>query len=187
VDASGQPAAGTEAARGSAPAASAVVPPAGYIIGADDVLSVVFWREQDMSAEVVVRPDGNISLPLLNDLHAAGLTPDQLRVKVTDAAVKFVESPSVTVVVKAINSRKVYVTGNVLRAGTYPLSGPMTVLQVLALAGGVVEFADTKNITIMRTEDGRPRAFKFNYKDVSKGKGLDQNIVLQPGDTVVVP
>jgi polysaccharide export outer membrane protein len=161
--------------------------PAGYVIGPDDVLKVVFWRENDLSADVVVRPDGKISLPLLNDVEAAGHTPDELRMIVTDRAKRFVEQPNVSVVVQTINSRKVFITGNVVRPGNYPLSGPMTVLQVIALAGGVTEFADAKNVQVMRTEAGRSRAFKFNYKDVSKGKRLDQNIALMPGDTVVVP
>lgn len=161
--------------------------PAGYVIGPDDLLSVVFWRDKDMSAEVVVRPDGKISLPLLNDVVAAGLTPEQLRVQITEAAGKLLAEPSATVVVKEIHSRKVYITGNVGKPGTYPLSGDMTVLQLIALAGGLAEYADAKNIVIMRTEGGQAQSFKFNYKDVVKQKNVQQNILLKPGDTVVVP
>jgi len=165
----------------------AVVPPAGYVIGADDVLAVLFWREKDLSADVAVRPDGKITLPLLNDVEAAGLTPEQLRDRLSKAASQYVEDPNVTVVVKAINSRKVFITGNIAKPGPYPLSGPTTVLQLLAMAGGVHEFAKIDRILIMRTENGKPVAHKFNYKDVAEGKKLSQNIELQPGDTVVVP
>jgi polysaccharide export outer membrane protein len=148
---------------------------------------VVFWREKDMSAEVTVRPDGKISLPLLNDIQAAGLTPEQLRANLEKAAGKFVADPTAGVSIKTINSRKVFITGNVLKPGTYPLTGEMTVLQLLAVAGGLQEWADSKNIVILRKQDGREQHFKFNYKDVTKQKKPEQNITLQPGDTVVVP
>ena len=161
--------------------------PAGYVIGAEDVLSIVFWRDKDMSADVVVRPDGKISLPLLNDMQAAGFTPDQLRANIMKAAAKFVQEPNATVVVKEIHSRKVYVTGMVVKGGTFPLSGDMTVMQAIALAGGLQEYADSKNIVIIRKEGGRERYFKFNYKDVLKQKNVEQNLLLKPGDTVVVP
>ncbi len=169
-----------------APSAGAVVP-AGYVIGPDDVLSILFWREKDLSGDVAVRPDGKISLPLLNDIQAAGLTPDQLRSAVAEQAARFVEEPTVTVVVKQINSRKVFITGQVARPGSYPLVAPTTVLQLIAMAGGVLEYADAKNISIMRTEQGRPLSFRFNYSDVAKRKNLRQNIELKPGDTIVVP
>jgi len=161
--------------------------PADYVIGPDDVLAVVFWREKDLSGDVAVRPDGMITVPLLNDVKAAGLTPEQLRDVLTKSAEKFVEVPSVTVVVKAINSRKVFVTGMVGKSGPYPLTGPTTVMQMLAMAGGVHEFADTKNITILRNENGRQVAHRFNYNDVKKRKNLKQNIELKPGDTIIVP
>jgi polysaccharide export outer membrane protein len=164
-----------------------VVPPPGYVIGPDDVLTVVFWREKDLSADVSVRPDGMISLPLLNDVKAAGLTPEQLRDDLTKAAERFVEVPSVTVVVKAINSRKVFITGQVGKPGPYPLTSPTTVLQLIAMAGGVHEFADTKNITILRVENGKQVALRFNYNDVMRRKNLAQNIELKPGDTIIVP
>lgn len=164
-----------------------VAPPPGYVIGPDDVLQVMYWREKDVSAEVTVRPDGMISLPLLNDVQAAGLTPDQLRDKVNQLATKFFEDPNVTVNIKAINSRKVFITGSVTKPGPYPLTSPTTVLQLIAMAGGLTEFADQKNITVMRTENGRPVSYAFNYKDVTKRKNLQQNIELKPGDTVIVP
>ena len=161
--------------------------PADYVIGPDDNLDIIFWRDKDMSALVSVRPDGRVTLPLLNDIQAAGLTPDQLRTAVMAAATKFVEDPNVTVVVKVINSRKVFVTGMVAKPGPYPLMGPTTVMQALSVAGGIQEFADSKNILIMRNENGRPVAYRFNYKEVLKRKNLKQNIELKPGDTVVVP
>ena len=178
-----------QATPNSAPAAATGVPlPAGYVIGPEDVLNVVFWRNQEMSGDFIVRPDGQISMPLLNDVQAAGLTPDQLRESVTKAATKFLEGePTVTVVVKAINSRKVTITGQVQKPGAYPLIAPMTVLQLISVAGGLHEFADAKKILIVRTEKGRPVSYKFNYKDVSQGKNLNQNIELKPGDSVIVP
>jgi len=161
--------------------------PADYVIGPDDVLTVVFWREKDMSTDVAVRPDGMITLPLLNDVQAAGLTPEQLRESLTTAAEKFFEGPTVAVVVKAINSRKVFITGMVSKPGPYPLTGPTTVTQLIAMAGGLHEFAKKKNITILRTENGRETAIRFNYQDVMKRKNLKQNIELKPGDTIIVP
>jgi polysaccharide export outer membrane protein len=161
--------------------------PVGYVIGPEDVLTVVFWRDKEMSADVVVRPDGKISLPLVNDVQAAGLTPEQLRQQLDKAASKFVAEPNAAVVVKTINSRKVYITGNVAKPSTYALADGMTVLQLIAVGGGLLEFADAKNIVVVRKDEGRDVFFKFNYKDVSRQKKLDQNIVLKPGDTVIVP
>jgi len=182
------PAATPNGATVSGPSAPVgVTLPAGYVIGADDVLTIVFWRDKEMSAEAVVRPDGRISLPLLNDVQAAGLTPDQLRADLEKAASKYIAEPNSTVVVKEIHSRKVFITGNVAKAGTYPLTGEMNVLQLIALAGGLAEYADAKNIVVMRSEGGRAQSFKFNYKDVIKQKNVQQNILLRPGDTVVVP
>jgi polysaccharide export outer membrane protein len=166
---------------------TAVTPPPGYVIGPEDVLSIVFWREKDMSAEVVVRPDGVISLPLLNEISVAGLTPEQLRASLNKAARNLIEDPNVTVVVRAINSRKVFITGNVVRPGAYPLSVSMDVLQLIALAGGLTEYADAKKINVIRKEEGKLLSFKFNYKDVSEGKNLLQNISLKPNDSVLVP
>jgi len=171
-----------------APVVPAGVPtPPDYVIGPDDILTIVFWREKDMSSDVGVRPDGKISLPLINDVQASGLTPEQLRLSITEAAGKFVEDPSVTVVVKGINSRKVYITGQVGKPGPYPLGGPTTVLQLLATAGGVGEYSKSDKIVVMRTENGKTVSHKFNYKDVIQGKNLLQNIELKPGDTIIVP
>lgn len=162
-------------------------PPADYVIGPDDILTIVFWREKEMSGDVTVRPDGRISLPLLNDIEAAGLTPEQLRARLTEAADKYIEDPTITVVVKQINSRKVFITGQVAKPGPYPLVGPTTVVQLIAIAGGVLEYADEKNIAVMRTENGRPISHRFNYDEVKKRKKLQQNILLKPGDTIIVP
>jgi polysaccharide export outer membrane protein len=171
-------------ARGAVTAA----PPASYVIGTDDVLSVVFWHDKDMSADAVtVRPDGKISLPLLNDVHAAGYTPDQLRGILVAAASKFVEEPNATVLVKEIHSRKVFITGNVAKPGIYPLSGEMNVLQLIAQAGGLLEYADAEEIVVIRSDNGPAKYLTFNYKDVLKRKNIQQNVLLKPGDTIVVP
>jgi polysaccharide export outer membrane protein len=170
-----------------AAAAAGVVPPADYVIGPEDVLSIVFWREKDLSNDVIVRPDGRISIPLLNDVVAAGMTPDELNKKLIEQARRYLEDPSVTVVVKAINSRKVFVTGNVAKPGAYALLAPTTVLQLISMTGGLLEYADAKNILIMRTENGKPRNYRFNYKEVLKQKNLNQNIELKPNDTVIIP
>ena len=174
--------------------AAQVVPPADYVIGTDDVLIVMFRREKDMSAEVTVRPDGKITLPLLNDVQATGLTPDQLREKVTEEAKRLVEDPSVTVMVKQINSRKIFITGQVAKPGAYAFGTRMTVLQLIAMAGGLGEFAKGKDILILRETPGtagrpgaQPATFKFNYDEVRKGKNLASNLELKPGDTVIVP
>jgi len=181
------------AASAPATAAAAVVPvrpatPTGYVIGVDDVLSILFWREKDLSApEITVRPDGKVTLPLLNDFQAAGLTPEQLRDMVLDAARKYIEDPNPTVIVKEIKSRKVFITGQVEKPGPYPLNGTVTVLQLIATAGGLRDFADGKNISVIRVREGKQSVFEFNYQDLLKKRYLSQNIELAPGDTVVVP
>ena len=172
---------------GAPAAAPGVALPADYVIGPEDVLAVLFWRDKEMSGDYVVRPDGQITLPLLNDIQAAGLTPEELRDSLTKAASKLIEDPSVTVGVKAINSRKVFITGMVGKGGSYPLTSPTTVVQLISIAGGLQEFADEKKILIVRVEKGQQVAYKFNYKDFAKGKNLKQNIQLKPGDQVIVP
>ena len=166
--------------------AAAKLPPQ-FAIGIGDVLSVTFWREQNLSADVVVRPDGRISLPLLNDMPALGMTPEQLAGTLKTAAIRFVDEPDVTVTVKEIHSRKVFLLGQVAMPGAVSLStGDMNVLQLIAVGGGLLEFADRSNILIIRSENGHEKRFKFNYGQVLSGKNTAQNIVLQPGDTVVV-
>jgi polysaccharide export outer membrane protein len=178
--------------RAAAPATPAAtsgvdVPPE-YVIGPQDVLGINFWRDADMTGDVTVRPDGRITLPLLGDLQASGLTPEALKTVIHTAASKLIEDPTVTVIVRQINSRKVFITGQVTTPGAHVLTGPLTVMQLISLAGGLTEFAKKKDITVMRTEaDGKQVVLPFNYNDVSKGKSLAQNVVLKPGDTVVVP
>jgi polysaccharide export outer membrane protein len=174
-----------------APAQQAATP-SDYVIGVDDVLIVVFRREKDMTAEVVVRPDGKITLPLLNDIQAAGLTPSQLRDKVTEEGKRFFEDdPAVTIVVKQINSRKVFITGQISRPGPYPLGERMTVMQLISMAGGLTEYAKKKEIVIIREpaarSGGRQQTFRFNYEDIQKLRNLSSNIELKAGDTVIVP
>ena len=175
-----------QAASAEAPPSASVAPPAGYVIGADDLLSIRFWADAQLSTDVVVRPDGKISVPLLNDVQAAGMSPEQLNQVLKKAASKFIEDPDVTVIVREIRSRKVYVLGQVGRPGPVPLNTDMNVLQVLTAVGGLLEFADKENVIIVRSESGRERRLKFNYKDVVRGKNVQQNVLLQPGDTVIV-
>jgi len=158
-----------------------------YIIGADDVLRIDVWKEPELSGTVIVRPDGSISLPLINDTSAAGLTPMGLVAELTTRLKKYLANPAVTVIVTATNSRRVYVLGEVTRAGALPLSAKMTVLQALSSSGGFSEFANLKHIYVLRDENGTRRQYPFNYKDVVHGKHPEQNIQLKPGDTVVVP
>jgi polysaccharide export outer membrane protein len=167
-------------------AAAATTDPA-YVIGAEDVLDVNVWKEPDMTRVVPVRPDGKITLPLINDVQAAGSTPQQLAAAVTEKLRKFMTEPQVTVIVTQINSQRVFVIGEVLRAGAFPLVPGTTVLQALANAGGFTTFANVKKIHVMRTVDGKHIELPFNYREVLKGDNPDQNIKLEPGDTVVVP
>lgn len=162
-------------------------PPADYLIGPDDVLSVLFWQEKDLSAEVVVRPDGHITLPLLNDLKASGLTPEQLRVRVIEEARQYIEEPNATVIVKEVNSRKVFITGEIQKPGAYALTGSTTVLQLIATAGGLTEYANSKNILIMRMVNGQQATYRFNYREILGRRNFHQNIELKPGDTIIVP
>jgi polysaccharide export outer membrane protein len=166
---------------------AAIQPTAGYVIGPDDVLAIVFLYEKELSSDVAVRPDGMISLPLINDIRAAGLTPEQLRLNVIKAVDRFIHEPTVTVVVKQINSRKVFITGKVNKPGVYPLHESTTVLQLIATAGGLLEYADSKNIVIMRSENGRLTSHVYNHNEVVKRKNLLQNIELKSGDTIIVP
>ena len=164
-----------------------VATPTGYRVAPDDVLTIVFWRDKDMSGDVIVRPDGKISVPLINDIQAAGLTPEQLRVHLEEAAAKLVRDPKASVVVKQINSLKVFITGQVAKPGAYPITAPITVLQLIAMAGGLHEYADREHIVIVRADAGRQSSYRFNYKDLSQQKRIGQNIELRAGDTVLVP
>ena len=158
-----------------------------YVIGPEDVLDITVWKEPDVSRVVPVRPDGRISLPLINDVQAAGLSPEQLAATVAEKLGKFINKPQVTIIVTAINSQRVFVVGEVLRAGAFPLLPGMTVLQALSSAGGFTTFANVSKIHVMRQRDGKQVQMPFNYRDVLKGDKPEQNITLEPGDTIVVP
>jgi len=157
-----------------------------YVIGPEDVLHIAVWKENDLTATLPVRPDGKISLPLLDDVQAAGLTPKQLAVSVTEKLKKYIADPRVTVVVTAINSKRVYLVGEVLHVGAMPMLPNMTVLQALSSAG-LNQFANTKKIYVLRTANGKQLKLPVNYRELVKGQQIDQNYVLQPGDTIVVP
>ena len=160
--------------------------PADYVIGADDTLRISVWKEPDMNATLPVRPDGKISLPLLDDVQAAGLTPLQLKDSIKEKLKKYIADPRVTVVVTAMNSQRIYVLGEVTHTGAMPLLPNMTVLQALSSAG-FTQFANLKAIYLLRTQNGKQTKMPFNYKEAIKGRGTQQNITLKPGDTIVVP
>lgn len=160
---------------------------AAYKIGPQDVLRIDVWREDQLTRTVPVRPDGKITLPLLNDVQAAGLSPMELAEVIRLDLKKYISNPQVTVSVTEINSRRVYVNGEVLRPGAYPLVPHMTVLQALSNGGGFTQFARVKNIYILRMENGKQVKLPFNYKEAINGKNPEQNIELQSGDVIVVP
>ncbi len=178
----------TKAAKEPAPEVqrSAAQVPAEYVIGADDTLHISVWKEPDLTVTLPVRPDGKISLPLLNDVAAAGLTPMQLKDSITEKLKKYIADPRVTVVVTAMNSQRFFVTGEVVHSGPMPLLPDMTVLQALS-AAGFTQFANVKGIYLLRNDNGRQVKLPFNYKEVVKGSHPEQNIKLKPSDTIVVP
>lgn len=157
-----------------------------YVIGPEDTLHIAVWREADLTASLPVRPDGKISLPLLDDVQAAGLTPKQLAGSITEKLKKFLADPRVTVVVTQINSKRIYLVGEVLHVGATPMLPNMTVLQALSSAG-LNQFANTKRIYVLRTENGKQQKLPVNYRKLVKGEQIEQNYLLQPGDTIVVP
>jgi polysaccharide export outer membrane protein len=158
-----------------------------YVIGPEDVLDISVWKEPELTRTVPVRPDGKISLPLLSDVQAAGQTPTQLATHVKESLKRYVTDPQVTVIVTAINSQRIYLLGEVTRAGAYPLLPGMTVLQALSSAGGFTPYARTQKIYVLRERsDGRMK-LSFNYKDFLNGRNPEQNVVLKVGDTIVVP
>jgi polysaccharide export outer membrane protein len=161
-------------------------PPVPYVIGIDDILHIAVWKEPDLTTTLPVRSDGMISLSLLNDVQAAGMTPMQLAAAITEKLKKYVANPNVTVLVTQTNSQRIYVLGEVLRTGPMSLLHNMTVLQALATAG-FTQFANTKGIYVLRIDSGEEKRFPFNYKRVIKGEAASENIFLQPGDTIVVP
>jgi polysaccharide export outer membrane protein len=161
----------------------AAVDPNTFKIGAEDVLFIQVWREPDFTRSVVVRPDGKITMPLVGEIQAAGLTPIGLGKVVTEALTKYLNNPDVNVTVLQVNSKKYYIMGEVNRPGSFPLITPTRVLEALTNAGGFHEFANTKNIMILR----KNQKLKFNYKDVIHGKNMDQNIFVEDGDYIIVP
>jgi polysaccharide biosynthesis/export protein len=168
--------------------ASGAKPDSTYIIGNDDVLAINVWKEPDISRSVPVRSDGNISLPLVGEVLAAGRTPHQLEAEIAGKLKNYISEPEVTVIVQEIKSQKFNVLGMVTRPGAYPLTNSMTVLDAIALSGGFRDFAKQKSIYILRVNpDGSQARFDFNYKDVIKGKNPAQNLKLQPRDTIVIP
>jgi polysaccharide export outer membrane protein len=166
-----------------AKSAAAPVDPKTYLIGPEDILLVRVWREPELSGPVAVRPDGQITLPLVGDLQAGGLSPEMLVEGITKKLSTLMNSPQVMVSVQAVRSKKYYIIGEVGRPGEYPLVTPTTVLDALSNAGGFREFANTKKIVIMRGD----KRLKFNYKEVTGGKNLEQNIALENNDHIVVP
>jgi polysaccharide export outer membrane protein len=178
-------------AAGSEQTPTPAAPPPGagatYIIQPGDVLEVQVWKETEVSKQVPVRPDGKISLPLINDVQAAGLTAAQLTSDLSEKFKKFISEPQVTVIVTQVNSQRIYVMGEVARGGTYPLLPGMSVLQGLSDAGGFTPFANPKKIYVLRDQGGKQLKLPFNYNAVVKGKAPEQNVPLMAGDTIVVP
>jgi polysaccharide export outer membrane protein len=178
---------GAESAPGANPgkgsdSVGAAVDPNKYVLGVEDVIFVKTWREPDFTLTVAVRPDGKITLPLINEVQAAGLTPQQLTLDLKEKLGKFVNNPDVTIFVTDVRSKKYYIDGEVNRPGSFPLITPTKVLEALSNAAGFKEFANKKKIKILRGD----KSFRFNYVEVSKGKHLEQNIYLDNGDHIIV-
>lgn len=175
-----------ESQKPTSPDTNAPIDPSSYHIGLDDQLMISVWKEPELSMNVVVRPDGAITLPLLNDIHVVGLKPIELQQILTEKLKPFVSEPQVTVIVQGIKSRKVFLVGNVGKQGEFGLEGGETVLQLLAAAGGVSTFGKADSIYILRTENKKQIRIPFQYKKALKGRTQD-DVLLQPGDIVVVP
>jgi len=163
--------------------AAVPVDPKAYLIGAEDVISIRVWKEPENSGQFVVRPDGKISIPLIGEIQAAGLTPEKLSANIAQGLQKVMVHPEVTVGVEKVNSKKYFIQGEVNRPGSYPLVIDTSVLEALVNAGGFREFANTKKIVVLRGSE----RLKFNYHEVTKGKKMDQNIMVKPGDQIIVP
>ena len=158
-----------------------------YLIQPGDQLTISVWKEKDLQGDVLVRPDGGLSFPLAGDLNARGKSVEELRLALTDRLKAYIPEPVVTVAVKTIGGNQVYVLGKVNRPGQFPFSSPVDVMQALSLAGGATPYAALNDIVILRRENGRQEALHFHYGQVEHGKELSQNVLLQSGDTVVVP
>jgi polysaccharide export outer membrane protein len=169
------------------PTPAATPSPSDYVIAVGDVLTITYWGQNELTGEYLVRPDGKITVPLIQDVEAAGLTPSQLRDRLTTPSARLIADPQITVGVKVIANRNVFITGGVMRPGAYELVEPMSVTKLIALAGGLRQFVVGKGIVIIRTEDGKQISIPFDYSEVVSGRNLGQNIRLKPGDTVLVP
>jgi polysaccharide biosynthesis/export protein len=158
-----------------------------YHLQPGDVITVSVWKETDLQTDVLLRPDGAFSFPLAGEVEAVGKTVDEVRLVLVDRLKKYIPNPVVTVAVKLIGGNRIYVVGRVNHAGDFPLSTPLDVMQAIALAGGTTPFAAINDIVILRRQNGGQQALHFHYSDVARGKELAQNVLLQTGDTVVVP
>lgn len=159
-----------------------------YTIGTGDILEIVTWKEPDFSREeLVVRLDGKISFPLLNDIQAAGKTPADLKKSIEAGLKEYIAAPNVTVAIRNPLSKRFYILGEVVRTGEYPLAKELTVLQAFAIAGGFTEWASKKEIILFRNENGKDRVIRINYKDIIKDKDFSQNVKIKPDDTIIVP
>jgi polysaccharide biosynthesis/export protein len=158
-----------------------------YLIGPDDVLNIFVWKEAELTQDITVMPDGMITYPLIGEIAAQGQTVTGLKEKIAEKLKSFISSPEVTVIIKESRSRRIYTIGKVNKPGPYQLAPSMTVLQALSTAGGFTEWADTKSIMIVRRDKGKEVMHRFNYQEFISGKALDQNIVLEPNDTIVIP
>jgi polysaccharide export outer membrane protein len=170
------------------PAAAATADASGaYLVQPGDVLTVTVWKETDLTGDVLVRPDSGLSFPLVGDLDARGKTVEQLREEITARLTRYIPSPVVTVAAKTVAGNHIYVVGRVQKPGEYPMARDVDVMQALSLAGGATPFAAVNDIIILRRLSAGQIVLHFQYNDVARGQDLRQNVVLQPGDTVVVP
>jgi polysaccharide export outer membrane protein len=161
--------------------------PNSYLIGPDDTLSIYVWKEPDLTQDIIVLPDGKVTFPLVGEIQAEGLTVTELKNSITERLKDYVTAPEVTVVVRGVNSRRIYTLGKVNSPGPYPLAPGMTVIQALSAAGGLADWADEKSILVIRREGGKEIQHRFNYKEYLSGDNLKQNIFLKPNDTILVP
>ncbi len=171
----------------SAQESSQATPAKPYIIGPNDILNIFVWREETLTQDITVMPDGRITFPLIGEIVAQGKTVVQLRDIISKKLTEYITAPNVTVIVRESRSRQIYTIGKIIRPGPYHLSPDMTVLQALSTAGGFAEWADEKGILIIRRQGGKETQIRFNYKEFIAGKNVEQNILLRPGDTIVVP
>jgi polysaccharide biosynthesis/export protein len=178
---------GINAPAGTTTSATVLHVPYEYRIGAGDALQIAVWKEPEASATAVVRPDGMISTPLVKEIQVAGLTPTQAEKLITEKLVKVIQEPDVTVVVTGINSKKIYAIGAVKKEGPIPYTYSMTVMQAIAEAGGLTDYAKRKKIYVLRNENGKESKFIFAYDEVLRGNHMELNIIMLPGDTLVVP